>query len=195
MSLNFSMPDWAVQQIAAEPSHFPDLSSRMELVIGYARRNFRHATGGPFAAGVFEKESGRLVAIGLNRVVPCHASIAHAEMIAISLAQQTLGTYDLGGADLPEHQLVVNGRPCAMCFGAIPWSGIRSVAIAASGEQIESITGFDEGPIHPHWQHELRRRGIEVIEEVMADKACQMFRDFVAAGGEIYNGRRDAPAT
>ena len=41
----------------------------MAAVIDFSRRNFREGTGGPFAAGVFERDSGRLVVIGVNRVV------------------------------------------------------------------------------------------------------------------------------
>ncbi len=192
--LNISLPSWVSRQIAEEPTHFETLEARMALVIRYSQTNFRNETGGPFAAGVFEKSSGRLVALGVNRVVPCNASIAHAEIVALTLAQQTLQTYDLGASDQPEHQLVVNGRPCAMCFGALPWSGIRSLAIGASGQKIEAITGFDEGPIHPNWQHELQRRGIEVIEEVLADRACEVFEEFAASGGRTYNGRGNEAA-
>ncbi len=76
-----------------------------------------------------------------------------------------------------------------MCFGSIPWSGVRSVVIAASGEQIESLTGFDEGPIHPAWRDELESRGIEVTEDVLADEACEVFRQFAASDQPVYNGR------
>ncbi len=127
--------------------------------------------------------------IGVNRVVPSNISSAHAEIVALSFAQQQLKTFDLGGEGLPDYQLVVNGRPCAMCFGSIPWSGVRSVVVGASGEQIESLTGFDEGPIHPNWQLELQNRGIEVIENVLADEACAVFRDFGESDQPLYNGR------
>ena len=43
---------------------------------------------------------------------------------------------------MPAYQLVVNAQPCAMCFGSLLWSGIRSVVTGASGEEVESITGF-----------------------------------------------------
>ena len=161
----------------------------MRAVIRFSRLNFENKTGGPFAAGVFEKESGKVVLIGVNRVVPSNMSSAHAEIVTLSLAQQKLGTFDLGGPDMPDYQIVVNGRPCAMCFGSIPWSGVRSLVVGASGEQIESLTGFDEGPIHPSWQAELRKRGIEVIEDVLADEACEVFRDFGASDQPVYNGR------
>jgi tRNA(Arg) A34 adenosine deaminase TadA len=76
-----------------------------------------------------------------------------------------------------------------MCFGSIPWSGLRSVVVGASGEQIEKLTGFDEGPIHPNWQSELNRRGIEVVEDVLAAEACKVFRDFGDSDQPVYNGR------
>ena len=112
-----------------------------------------------------------------------------AEIVTISLAQQILKTFDLGGPEMPEYQLVVNARPCAMCFGSIPWSGVRSVAVGARGEQVENITGFDEGPIHPQWQQELRSRGIEVVEDVLHEEALQVFHRFRDNGLPVYNGR------
>jgi len=62
--------------------------------------------------------------------------------MTLSLAQKILGTYDLGGPGLPVYQLVVNWLPCAMCFGATCWSGVRSLVIAGSGSELEEITGF-----------------------------------------------------
>jgi tRNA(Arg) A34 adenosine deaminase TadA len=190
MKFEVDMPPWALQEMQKLPPIMADLESQMRAVIRFSRLNFEHGTGGPFAAGVFEKQTGKLIVIGVNRVVPTQISSAHAEIVAISLAQQILKTYDLGGPGLPTIRLVVNGRPCAMCCGAIVWSGIRSVAIGASGQQIESITGFDEGPIHPQWQTEYQKRGIEVIEDMLAGEACEVFREFAVSDQPVYNSRR-----
>lgn len=189
MNFKIDLPDWAIAENAALPECLPDLESRMRTVIRFSRLNFERNTGGPFAAGVFEKETGKVIVIGVNRVVPSNVSSAHAEIVALSLAQQKLQTFDLGGPGFPEYQIVVNGRPCAMCFGSLPWSGIRSLVVGASGAQIESLTGFDEGPIHPNWQSELKQRGIEVIENVLAEEACQVFQDFGSSDSPVYNGR------
>ncbi len=189
MKFEITLPDWAIAENKALPESIVDVEDRMRTVIRFARLNFEQDTGGPFAAGIFEKETGKVIVIGVNRVVPMKVSSAHAEIVTISLAQQILDTFDLGGPGLPAHQLVVNGRPCAMCFGSIPWSGVRSVVVGASGEQIESIAGFDEGPIHPNWQHELKRRGIDVTEDILAEEACEIFRKFRNSGQPIYNGR------
>jgi tRNA(Arg) A34 adenosine deaminase TadA len=189
MKFEVDLPTWVDLESQKLPPAIPDLESRMRTVIQFSRLNFEQSTGGPFAAGVFEKSTGKVVVIGVNRVVPTNVSSAHAEIVAISLAQQKLQTFDLGGPGMPEYQLVVNGRPCAMCYGAIVWSGIRSVVIGASGTEIEAITGFDEGPIHPNWLAEYQRRGIEVIENVLAEEACTVFRAFAASGQPVYNGR------
>jgi len=189
MKYTVTMPDWAATRQAELPTHFPTPQERMGLVIDFARENFERDTGGPFAAGVFERDSGKLLVIGVNRVVPSHCSSAHAEVVALSLAQQKLGAFDLGGSGLPAYQLVVNWLPCAMCYGAVVWSGVRSLMIAGSGPQLEELTGFDEGPIHPAWQAELAARGIEVIDNVLREEACRVFRAFGESDRLVYNGR------
>ncbi|MEO8612355.1 MAG: nucleoside deaminase [Chloroflexota bacterium] len=189
MEFTLSLPDWAVEEMKKLPTHIPTLEGRMREVIRFSRLNFENGTGGPFAAGVFERDSGKLVVIGVNRVVPSNCSSAHAEVMTLSVAQHILGTYDLGGAGMPAYQLVVNWRPCAMCYGATIWSGIRSLAIAGSGPELEAITGFDEGPIHPEWDKELAKRGIELIDNVLTEEALVVYRDFAASGALVYNGR------
>src|SRR5215467_2125582 len=108
MEFTLSLPDWAADELAKLPTHMPTLEARMEAVIRFSRLNFEKGTGGPFAAGIFERDTGKLVVIGVNRVVNCNCSSAHAEVMTLSLAQHILGTYDLGGAGMPAYQLVVN---------------------------------------------------------------------------------------
>ena len=190
IAFTLNLPDWAVREQAKLVPVMPALEDRMRAVLRFARLNIVHQTGGPFAAGVFARDSGELVMIGVNRVMPLNCSSAHAEIMALSLAQHRLGTYDLGGAGLPAYQLVVNWAPCAMCFGAVLWSGIRSLVIAGSDPAMEAITGFDEGPLPADWRGELSRRGIELIEDVLRDEALAGFRSFAASGGLVYNGRQ-----
>ena len=183
------LPDWALSALQQLPESIPRLEDRMAAVLRFARLNTEQGTGGPFAAGVFERDSGKLIIIGVNRVIPLNCSSAHAEITALTLAQQILGTYDLGGPDMPTHQLVVNWSPCAMCFGAVLWSGIRSLVIAGADAEMMAITGFDEGPMPANWRQELADRGIELIEGLMREEALAGFRDFAATNPVIYNGR------
>ena len=190
MQATIDLPSWAIQENKKLPERIESLADRMRHVIEFSRLNIEHETGGPFAAGVFEQATGRPVVIGVNRVIPLNNSSAHAEIVTLTIAQKLLNTFDLGGEGMPDYQLVINAQPCAMCCGSIPWSGIRSVVIGASGQQVESITGFDEGPVHPHWQTEYQRRGIEVTENVMAEQACEVLKSFAQSGAVIYNGRQ-----
>ena len=190
MEFTLSLPDWAVEENRRLPAVMPTLEERMAQVIRFSRLNFERNTGGPFAAGVFELETGKPVVIGVNRVTPLNCSSAHAEVMTLSMAQHLLGTYDLGGPEMPDYQLVVNWRPCVMCYGAVIWSGVRSLAIAGSGPELEEITGFDEGPMHAQWDEQLRARGVELIDGVMTDEAVAVFRDFAASGSVVYNARQ-----
>ncbi len=189
LNCTLDLPEWAINELNQLPAIFPTIENRMDTVIKFSRLNFEKQTGGPFAAGLFEKDTGKLIVIGVNRVVPNNCSSAHAEIVTLSLAQQILGTFDLGGENQPVHQLVVNWRPCAMCYGAIFWSGIRSLAIAGGGPELEEITGFDEGPIHPNWREECGARGIEVIEGIKKEKAIEVFKDFADSDQLVYNSR------
>lgn len=188
--LVLDLPDWAIVEQHRLPDRLPDLQARMAAVIRFARLNAQQESGGPFAAGVFERDSGRLIVIGVNRVMPLNCSSAHAEVMALSLAQQQLGVYDLGGPGLPAHQLVVNWSPCAMCFGAVLWSGVRSLVIAGAGPELEQTTGFDEGPMPAEWRDELAKRGIDLIEGILREEALADFRAFAASQAVVYNARQ-----
>ena len=78
-----------------------------------------------------------------------------------------------------------------MCFGAIPWSGVRRLVCGARDEDARAI-GFDEGPKLPDWVDALEARGIAVVHDVLRDEAVAILRHYQESGGIIYNGRREA---
>jgi tRNA(Arg) A34 adenosine deaminase TadA len=157
----------------------------MRLVIELSRLNVEHETGGPFGAAVFDA-AGRLVAPGVNLVTSANSSILHAEMVAIALAQQALGRFDIGLGGTRPHELVASTEPCAMCFGAVPWSGVTRLVCGARGEDACAI-GFDEGPKLPDWWRALEHRGIAVARDVLRDEAAEVLRGYARGGGIIYN--------
>lgn len=187
--LVLQLPDWV--DGTAEPGWiYPAVEQRMELVINLARLNIEHKTGGPFGAGIFELESGRLLGVGVNLVESANCSIAHAEMVAVAIAQSAIGSYDLGGRKDAICQLVTSTEPCAMCLGAIPWSGVRSVVCGARDEDARSI-GFDEGSKPRNWVKSLEDRGISVVRDVLRDKARAVLLQYGSEGGLIYNAGRE----
>ena len=184
--LRFELPEFLVRANARERL-LAQGEERMRFVLDLARENVA-AGGGPFAAAVFEHASGRLLAAGANRVITSGYSCAHAETVALTLAQRRLGHYDLGAASFPPCELVSSAEPCLMCLGAVLWSGVRFLSFGARGEDV-TAQGFDEGPKPADWVGELRRRGIEVRPDVLRDEAHEILRAYRAAGGPIYNAR------
>jgi tRNA(Arg) A34 adenosine deaminase TadA len=185
--VTWRLPEWAKQELAGEPRVWATVEQRMEWVIALAWRNVAEGTGGPFAAGVFERASGRVVSCGVNQVMAQCSSAAHAEMLALSLAQQKLGVYDLGGVGQRAYELVSSVEPCAMCLGAIPWSGVRYVVCGARDEDARAV-GFDEGDKPADWVEALGRRGIGVTRDVLREEAAGVLRRYQEIGGVIYNG-------
>ena len=123
--VTLGLPGW-VEELLSDPERtYPTEEDRMRLVVELSRLNVERGTGGPFGAAIFERETGRLLAPGMNLVVPSSCSVAHAEMVAIMIAQQVVGDFDLG-SEKPAYELYASTEPCAMCFGATPWSGVRA---------------------------------------------------------------------
>ncbi|MFO7712834.1 nucleoside deaminase [Desulfosarcina sp.] len=188
-SVNIALPDW-VDSALPDPEYvFLKTADRMALVIDLARKNVDADTGGPFGAGIFDMQSGRLVAPGVNMVIPGNCSVAHAETTAIMIAQKIMGTFDLGGAGMPAMELVSSTEPCAMCLGAVIWSGVRRLICGARDSDAREI-GFDEGPKPDEWMLELQNRGIAVVRDVGRKAAVAVLQHYVKRGGWVYNARQ-----
>jgi len=185
-----SLPPWLIEELPALAEAPPPATAeeRVRLVNRLADRNWRAGNGGPFAAIVVDAASGALVSVGVNVVLATGLSSVHAEVMALSLAQRALGRWDLG-ADGAELELVVNWRPCVMCYGATMWSGVRALTIAGEGAEVEELTGFDEGPMPEDWIGEFERRGIRVSVGVGHDEAIDVFSAFGASDAVVYNAR------
>ena len=179
----FSLPDW-VAQYACSMGTITNREDRVCFVIEASRQNIIKKTGGPFAAAIFEGQSGLLISLGVNLVPTRQSSILHAEMVAIALAQMKLGVYDL--EQRGSYEMISSAEPCAMCLGAIPWSGVRRVITAATDADVRSV-GFDEGTKRIPWQQSLLEKGIEVVTEVNRDEARSVLNTYLQTGGEIYN--------
>ena len=187
------LPEW-VGEHAAGGHLYGTVEERMRFAVELSRQNVRRGTGGPFGAAIFERETGRLLAPGVNLVVGSGCSVFHAEMVAVMVAQRVLGTFDLGGGDLPAYELVATTEPCAMCLGATPWSGVRHLVCGARDEDARAV-GFDEGVKPEFWVGALQDRCITVERDVLREEAADVLREYAEGGGEIYNSRQggDSP--
>lgn len=191
-----ALPDWVEHFLSDVPDALPTVEDRMRLVNRLADRNWREGNGGPFAAIVVESATGRIVSAGVNVVLSTGVSSAHAEVTALGLAQKALGVWDLGGEGQPDHEIVVNWRPCVQCYGATLWAGVRTLIVAGSGPELEEITTFDEGPMREDWAAQFEARGIRVVDGVLRDEALQVYRNYRTAVDDadvtVYNARGDS---
>ena len=177
--IHLTLPPW-VDEFVDDTRRYTTDEERMGLAVALARRNIEHGQGGPFGAAVFNAD-GRVVSVGVNRVVPQTCSVAHAEMMAYMSAQQRLASFrlnTLGG----RYTLATSAQPCCQCYGATIWAGVDEVLIGARGEDVEELTEFDEGPLPADWAGELERRGIRVRRDILREEARAVLATYGARG-------------
>jgi len=180
-----ALPDWVTDFLDGQPCRFADLESAMALAVGLARENVRQGTGGPFGAVMVESETGELVSVGVNLVLASRCSLAHAEMVALALAQRAYGDQDLASAVPGGCTLFSSAEPCAMCLGALPWSGVSCLVCGAREMDVRAV-GFDEGDKPEDWPGALARRGISVTRDCLRAEAVAVLQEYALNGGAIY---------
>ena len=158
--IKVSLPCW-VTDVVDFDRIYPDDDSRMRLAIELARCNVERETGGPFGAAVFERYTGRLVAVGTNSVLRSRNSSAHAEMVAFMMAQAAIG--------------------------GVLWSGVTRLVFAATRDDAHRLD-FDEGPVFPESYEYLENRGISIVRGMLREEANEVFEIYRERGGLIYNG-------
>jgi tRNA(Arg) A34 adenosine deaminase TadA len=179
MQIHLTLPPWINELVDGAKRYVTD-EERVGLAIALARRNIEHGEGGPFGAALFDAE-GRVVSVGVNRVVPQTCSVAHAEMMAYMSAQQRLASFRInaGGG---RYTLASSAQPCCQCFGATVWAGIDELLIGARAADVEELTEFDEGPLPADWMGELERRGISARRDIRRDEARDVLAVYGARG-------------
>ena len=182
MACKLQLPAWLATFISGWTNPLETIEQRMHLAVTLAAENVRHHTGGPFGAVVVEDDSNRLLGVGVNLVTSVELSLAHAEMVAISLAQSAIGNWNLGSAG--KAPLATSCEPCAMCFGAVPWSGVSSL-IWGAGKQDAEEAGFDEGDKPVDWVESLERRGIRTRGNVLHEQAKEVLMRYARREGAI----------
>ena len=184
-SLIISCPTWIDEVVERDARYVTD-EDRMRLAIQLARQNVLRATGGPFGAAIFERSSGALLSVGVNSVVRLNNSTLHAEMLAIMMAQDRIGSYTLAGSPPESYELYSSCDPCAMCLGAVLWSGLRRMVSGADRDDATALS-FEEGPVFPQSYAYLEERGVTIVRGVLRGEAASVLELYRRQGGEIYN--------
>lgn len=186
-SFNIQLPDWAREFAnALVGKTFVDDRARMHLAVHLSKQNVEQKTGGPFGAAIFDTKDNTLLSLGVNLVPSANCSVLHAEMVAIMLAQAELNTFDLSAKG--KYELFSSTEPCAMCLGAIPWSGVTRVVTAATEEDAEAI-GFNEGHKPAEGINVLKQNGIEVLTKLLRTNASDVLKQYAKSEGKIYNAK------
>lgn len=183
-SLHIRTPDWLADAVDWSARYESD-RDRMRVAVELARQSVLRGWGGPFGAGIFEATGGTLVAAGVNSVTRLGNSVLHAETLAIMLAQARLGTDALGARSDQSYLLVTSCEPCAMCLGAVLWSGVRGLVSGATREDATAV-GFDEGPVFAESWAYLERRGVRTARGVLREEAAAVLQLYRTSGGVIY---------
>lgn len=129
----------------------------MEEAIALARMNATTAEGGPFGAVIVH--NGSVVAKAANRVTAKADPTAHAEIEAIRLACQAVGSHRLESA-----VLYSSCEPCPMCLGAIYWAGIGHVFYAADSADANAF-GFADAIIYQELAIAATERKVVTMEQ------------------------------
>lgn len=124
------------------------------------------AAEGEIPIGAVVVAKGRVVGRGHNQTERLGDVTAHAEMLAISAAEQTLG-----GKYLPGCTLYVTVEPCPMCAGAIGWSQISRIVTGTSDPKrgYSTIQRPDKSFFHPK---------AEIVTGIRADECRLLMRSF-----------------
>ena len=144
--------------------------------IRLSREGLERNDGGPFGCVIVK--DGMIVGRGNNRVTSSNDPTAHAEVVAIREACQTLNSFQLDGCEL-----YTSCEPCPMCLGAIYWARPEKVYYACTREDAARV-GFDDDFIYAELQKELRDRSIPV-QQLMREDALLVFQDWMLKADKI----------
>lgn len=113
---------------------------------------------------------GRIVGRGHNRREVDGDPTAHAEVVALRGAAETLGTWRLDGCTL-----YVTLEPCTMCAGAIVQSRIAGLVYGADDAKAGAVVSLFDTVRDPRLPHTP-----SVVRGVAAEASAALLRDFFA---------------
>ncbi|GIV61319.1 MAG: tRNA-specific adenosine deaminase [Rhodothermaceae bacterium] len=123
---------------------------------------------GEVPVGAVVVRDHRVVGRGHNLVEHLQDPTAHAEIIAITAACETLGTKFLEGCTL-----YVTLEPCPMCAGAIVWARLSRLVFGAFDEKAGSASTLYNIPQDPRLNHH-----VDIVSGVEADRAAELLQAF-----------------
>ncbi len=138
----------------------------MREAIRLSIENVQSGNGGPF--GTIIVKNGNIIASGVNKVTQSSDPTAHAEIVAIRSACETLGTFQLVGCEI-----YCSCEPCPMCLGAIYWARPDRIYFANTREDAADIN-FDDNFIYNELDVSISQRKLPTTQ-LLRDEAQMAF--------------------
>ena len=137
----------------------------MKTALQEAERAF---DAGEVPVGAVVVQQGRIVGRGRNMVEQLGDPTAHAEMIALTAACETLGSKHLAGCTL-----YVTLEPCPMCAGAIVLARLARLVFGAFDEKAGGASTLYNIPQDVRLNHQ-----VELVSGVEADRSAALLQSF-----------------
>lgn len=131
----------------------------MQVALGLAEEAARHDE---VPVGAVVVRENQIIGRGFNQPIGRHDPTAHAEIMALRDAAQTLGNYRLPGCTL-----VVTVEPCTMCAGALVHARIEQLIFGAREPRAGAVCSSSRVLDNPGLNHK-----VTVIEGVL-EKECK----------------------
>jgi tRNA(adenine34) deaminase len=128
------------------------------------------AERGEVPIGAVLVHEGNIVAQAHNRTLTDNDPTAHAEMVAIRAAAQTIGNHRLNGTSL-----YVTVEPCAMCAGAMIQARVAKLIYGCAEQKGGAVRTCFQILDHPAVNHR-----VEIISGVLAEECAAVMQDFFA---------------
>lgn len=126
------------------------------------------ALNGEIPVGAIVVKDNVIIGKGYNQIQQLNDATAHAEMIAISAASETLQNKYLSGCTL-----YVTLEPCAMCAGALVWSKIDRVVFGATDDKAGGC-----GSLFNICSNNKLNHQVEIIQGVLENDSEHLLKEF-----------------
>jgi tRNA(adenine34) deaminase len=137
----------------------------MQLALKEAERAYDE---GEVPIGAVVVHAGEVVGRGRNMVERLQDPTAHAEIIAVTAACETLGTKVLRGCSV-----YVTIEPCPMCSGALVWAKIDRLVFGAFDDKAGAAATLFNIPQDRRLNHQM-----EVVSGVESGAAAGLMQTF-----------------
>lgn len=141
----------------------------MQRAIDLSRQKMQENAGGPFGAVIVK--DGKVIAEGWNMVTSTFDPTAHAEIVAIRRATQSMKDFSLEGCEI-----YTSCEPCPMCLAAIYWARLEKIYYANTRKDAEHI-GFDDNLIYNEIPLPIEARQIPSAM-IMREEAVKVFGEW-----------------